>query len=81
FINWSWDAEAKLLSGQIDMGIHFSPLDTSSHIQAINLCPVEFQLCSRHDDPFAQRGYTIKQLASTPLTVLVMPSYANKLSI
>ncbi|EHY9867441.1 TPA: LysR family transcriptional regulator [Vibrio vulnificus] len=81
FINWSWDAEAKLLNGQIDMGIHFSPLDTSSHIQAINLCPVEFQLCSRHDDPFAQRGYTIKQLASTPLTVLVMPSYANKLSI
>ncbi|EIN9357796.1 LysR family transcriptional regulator [Vibrio vulnificus] len=81
FINWSWDAETKLLNGQIDVGVHFSPLDTSSQIVASNICPADFKLCCRRDSPFAKEGYTLAQLAETPMTVLVMPSYANRLSI
>ncbi|GAM74630.1 hypothetical protein JCM19241_973 [Vibrio ishigakensis] len=32
-INWTWDTEAKLQQGQVDIGVNFSILDTSIKVR------------------------------------------------
>ncbi|MEZ8989735.1 LysR family transcriptional regulator [Vibrio breoganii] len=81
FIGWSWDTESKLLNGLVDIGINFFPLDISTHIRATPICYADYKICAQKLGTFDRLGVNHSTVASTPLVLLVMPNYANAISI
>lgn len=81
FISWSWDTESKLLNGLVDIGINFYPLDLSTYIKATPICDAHYQICTRKQGTFDQQGVNHTTIASTPFVLLIMPSYANAISV
>lgn len=81
FIRWSWDTESKLQNGLIDIGINFFPLDISTYIKAAPICDVHFKICTKKLGTFDRLGVNHNTIATTPLVLLVMPNYANSVSV
>ncbi|CDT81114.1 Transcriptional regulator, LysR family [Vibrio coralliirubri] len=77
FVNWTWDTEAKLQQGQIQVGINFSPINLSINIRNEPVCPAQFGFVCAKDSPFAKEGVTFQSLETHPLILMVMPNFAD----
>ncbi|CAM4427207.1 LysR family transcriptional regulator [Vibrio agarivorans] len=81
FGQWGTDTENKLINGQVDVGVNFSPMDISTYIRSIPVVQAEFYICAPKGGTFSTDGVNHQSLAQSPLVLLVMPSYANVKSI
>ncbi|MGF1696689.1 LysR family transcriptional regulator [Vibrio lamellibrachiae] len=77
-VNWSWQTEDDLINKHIHVAINYYPLDISKEITQKPISDVTFKLCVRKTHPLAQLTPTLNQIASFPIVVAILPSYASR---
>lgn len=79
-INWTWDTEAKLQQGQVDIGVNFSILDTSIKVRNEPICKAKYGVCCLADSEFAQTEITVDALSQQNIVLMLMPDFADRTS-
>ena len=73
--HWSNDTKEQLLAGDIDIGLHYAPLDFPKMITQKVITPENFIILTRHDHPLQNKGFSIAEFVKYPNVTNIIPEY------
>lgn len=73
--HWSNDTKEQLLAGDIDIGLHYAPLDFPKMITCKIIAPEGFTILTRHKHPLQKTNFSIEEFIKYPNVTNIIPGY------